>query len=176
MDPKKVIINGVEYNNLDQVPEALRGLFADADRNGVPDILEGKIGSLNWMEIAKQTGKAIAGQMGNPQVVSTQTFMVEGKSYSNINEIPEPKRGEVIAKMEKLGQAYSGWGNQAASGRSGFAVGSRSSDVQDILHNAYPSYEVQGSGMGKFFLGALAVFFVVAIAAAFVYFFILPQG
>ena len=174
MEPKKVIINGIEYSNLEQIPEALRGLFADADRNGIPDILEGKAGNINWMDIAKQTGKAIVGQMQNPTVVSTQNFVVDGQSYSNLMDIPEPKRTEVIEKMKKLGQAYSGWTSQAG-GASGFAVGAGTNLGNRALDNAYPAYEVQSSGIGKFFLGALAVLFLVAIAAAVVYFFILPQ-
>lgn len=38
---QKYIINGKEYNSLDEMPEDLRILFEDKNKDGIPDILEG---------------------------------------------------------------------------------------------------------------------------------------
>lgn len=178
MDPKKIIVNGVEYKNLNDVPEALRALFADADGNGVPDLLEGKIGNINWMDFANRA-KQQAAAMGGPQVISTQTFVVEGRTYASLDAIPEPKRSEVIEKMKKLGQSYEGWTSSGPNPLDAFGAASRKNfgkqDLGRFGAAAYPDYETRGSGTGKFILAVFVVFVVLAIAAGVFFLFVMPQ-
>lgn len=37
---KKILVNGKEFNSLEEVPETLRHLLADQNQNGIPDVME----------------------------------------------------------------------------------------------------------------------------------------
>ncbi len=160
MEPKKIIVNGVEYGSLEQVPEALRHIFADQDKNGVPDILEGKIGNINWVDMFKQA----ASSGGQPFV--TQNFVVDGKTYSNLNEVPEPKRSEIIEKMKKLDKGWEGFGAGP--------VGPAAARINPTVFET----PMAGTSSDKVFkiLIALVGALVLAVAIGlFVYFAVLPQ-
>lgn len=77
-DSIRIEINGVEYRSLDDVPDELRaqvaGILADADGDGVPDIVQGPDAALSVSSTREET------------------FIVDGVAYSSIDEIPEPHR------------------------------------------------------------------------------------
>ena len=72
--PKKIFANGKEYPNLASLPDTLRKLFQDADKNGIPDLLEGKIGGLNIFNLLSKP---------NPS-----PFMVKGNAYQAFEDLP----------------------------------------------------------------------------------------
>ena len=74
---KKIIINGREYNGIDEVPELMRHFLKDENKNGMPDIAE----------------KAI--QEG---VQNSNTTPVNEESLQNLS--PEEK-AKIIQMMEK---------------------------------------------------------------------------
>jgi hypothetical protein len=76
----KINFNGKEYNNLDEMPPDARrayeeamgqfsNMFADADRDGLPDIFENV-------------------QSKNVQVFSTSKIIFDGKEYNNADDMP----------------------------------------------------------------------------------------
>ncbi len=75
----KIIFNGREYASVDEMPadvrrayEQLQAVFADADRDGTPDILEG-IGAVNI------------------QTVTTK-IVFNGQEYTSVDEMPAEVR------------------------------------------------------------------------------------
>jgi hypothetical protein len=80
----KIIFNGKEYNNLDEMPpdarrayEAAMGqfndMFADSDRDGLPDIFENIPSS-------------------SVQVFSTSKIFFDGKEYNSVEDMPAEAR------------------------------------------------------------------------------------
>jgi hypothetical protein len=93
----KIMVNGKEYDSVDDMPAEVRsvyqsmsGMLADADHNGVPDILEGK---------------------GNPAAVVTAhlNFHIvhDGKVYTNVSELPPDLQEKYEKAIEKLHGANS---------------------------------------------------------------------
>jgi len=85
----KIIFNGQEYTNVGEMPAEVRkayeqamGVFADKDRDGTPDILEG-IG-----------GATI-------QAVHT-TIVANGQAYSSVEEMPADVRQQYEQAMGKF--------------------------------------------------------------------------
>lgn len=86
---KKIIVNGKEYSSLGEVSTDLQDLLKDDNKNGLPDFVE------NMMNVAKDSH-------GNHVATATQ-FIVKGKSYKSINEMPPEVRQEVEEKLKKMG-------------------------------------------------------------------------
>src|SRR5205085_2796125 len=91
----KIIFNGQAYNSLDEMPADARqayqqamGLLADADQNGIPDILEGGASSANIVMTTGQT-----------QIVH------DGKVYSSVDELPPEVREKYQKAMQALADA-----------------------------------------------------------------------
>jgi hypothetical protein len=86
----KIIFNGQEYDSLEAMPAEVRqlyqmaaGLLADRDQNGVPDIFEGS-------EAAPTT------------VVQSTQFIVDGKVYTSLDELPAEARQKYEQAMGRL--------------------------------------------------------------------------
>src|SRR6266498_3909586 len=82
--------NGKTYNSLDDMPpdvraqyEAVSNVFADKNQNGVPDIMENLMG---------------AGAIR----MQTNTIIYDGKTYTNVNDLPPEVRAKYEAAMGKL--------------------------------------------------------------------------
>lgn len=95
----QIIVNGIAYSSMDEMPLEIRqayeqamGIFADNNKNGIPDILEGEFGRKN--PNSKIT----------PIVVNSANIIVDGKIYSNANELPPEARQKYEQAMAKLGQ------------------------------------------------------------------------
>ena len=80
----KIVINGHEYDGLDQMPPNVRqqylqlvGSLGDADRNGVPDVLEGP---------------------GSSNVVVNTSIIYNGREYKDRSELPADVR-EILERM-----------------------------------------------------------------------------
>jgi hypothetical protein len=85
------IVNGKTYNSIDEMPpdvrmqfESVSNLFADKDRNRIPDIMD------NLMPAAKST------------VVQTNTIVFDGKTYNSLDELPPEARAAYEKAIEKL--------------------------------------------------------------------------
>lgn len=73
----------------DQARKQLYEIFRDADGNGIPDILEGKL-----------RGEDIR----NLVTSQTNTFkvIVDGKEYANFNELPSDKQQQIERSLDQL--------------------------------------------------------------------------
>jgi hypothetical protein len=96
----QIIVNGVAYSSMDEMPLEIRqayeqamGIFADNNKNGMPDILEGGSGELN--SNIKIT----------PIAVNSANIIVDGKIYSNATELPPEARQKYEQAMAKLRQS-----------------------------------------------------------------------
>ena len=112
MNPGKIVIDGKTYNSVDEMPEdvrrsyedAMRGLnstppagidpmqalnnvFADANQNGMPDILE------------NQQGMIGSGGM---------KFVVDGKTYNSLEELPPDARAKYEQAMGSMDKNRNG--------------------------------------------------------------------
>lgn len=108
---KKILFNGKEYDSPDEMPpdarqayEAAMGqfndMFADPDRDGVPDIFE----------------NLTPGHAQNVQVFTTSNVIVDGKAYDSLADLPsevqqkfqaafeDKNRDGIPDAFEKLGQ------------------------------------------------------------------------
>ncbi len=106
MEPK-ILINGKEINDLNELPESVRNLLADGNNNQIPDIAENpfamfsKLGDIkhltqNMGPILQQLQGLQGGKMPQQQI----TF--NGKEYKNWNEIPESEKQAIKAKFQQM--------------------------------------------------------------------------
>ena len=82
--PLKIVINGREYNGVDQMPPDVRqqylqlvGTLGDADGNGVPDVLE---------------------RPGSSSVEVNTSIIYNGREYKDRSELPAEVR-EILERM-----------------------------------------------------------------------------
>jgi hypothetical protein len=113
MNPKRIVIDGKTYNSVDEMPEdvrrkyeeAMRGfqefspqnisgaiedvknIFADKDRNGIPDVLE-----------------------GNPVInlAGGMKFVVDGQTYNSMDELPPEARAKYEQAMGSMDKNRNG--------------------------------------------------------------------
>jgi len=166
MNAKKVIINGIEYPSFENAPQMVKDVFADKNGNGMPDVFEGKAGmpNVNLSDLAKQVGSAVQ---------TMQSFVVNGQSYSQIEQIPEPYRSQVKEKMKAVSGMFGGIPNAAPAG---FNQAPTSPMTPANLWSQDPMATRSGGlSVGKFALAAIAVFLVIAAVAAVVFFAVLPE-
>lgn len=85
-----VIINGVTYNSIEEMPpdvraqyEAPGSLLADKNQNGMPDVVEG----------AMQSGAT---------VIQTSAIVYEGKTYARPDDLPPEARAKYDRAMAQL--------------------------------------------------------------------------
>ena len=98
----KFVVNGKEYDRIEDMPaevrskyQALSGLLADADHNGIPDIMDGK------------------GIGANISALNMAVNIVhDGKVYTSVSDLPP----ELRAKYDKAMQALGGAGGSGVAG------------------------------------------------------------
>jgi hypothetical protein len=95
----EIIVNGKMYTSVDEMPPEIRqayeqamSVLADKNQNGVPDILEGVMATDG---INVQT---------TPITISSSQFIVDGKTYSSVDELPPEARAKYEQAMAKLGK------------------------------------------------------------------------
>jgi hypothetical protein len=76
----KYTVNGKEYSSLAEMPEEFRSLFADQNRNGIPDTVE-SIGSGVF-------GKTFQGKLEMLNDNGRMTYVVNGKAFENVADLP----------------------------------------------------------------------------------------
>jgi hypothetical protein len=92
-----IVVNGKSYSNLDEMPPDVRqsyeqtmGLLADKNQNGMPDIFEGMTGAGDI-------------QVQNVTTVGSTQFVVEGKVYSSVDELPPEARQKYEQALAQIG-------------------------------------------------------------------------
>ena len=86
----KIVINGVEYSRIEDVPPEFRSLLEDRDGSGLPDALERGLRG-------KSPGTAAPIPDGAREIsFSTEKrkeeFCVDGRKYDRLEDVPEPAR------------------------------------------------------------------------------------
>ncbi len=96
-----IVVNGKSYSSLDEMPPEVRqeyeqamGMLADKDQDGLPDVFEGMLGAGN---VNVQT----------PTVVGSTQFVVDGKVYSSVDELPLDARQKYDRALGKMGPLMS---------------------------------------------------------------------
>ncbi len=88
---QSITVNGVTYKSLDDVPEPersqVRGLLADEDGDGIPDIVQGRHPELGGDTVASVT-------------IETSEFVVDGVTYDSLDDVPEPQRSLIHRELE----------------------------------------------------------------------------
>ncbi len=94
----KIVVNGKSYDSMDEMPADIRAAYQkalevlhDADKNGIPDFLEGK-------SMPDASGIPI-----NVDVRSGSQIVMGGNVYSSVNELPPEARVKFDQAMAKLG-------------------------------------------------------------------------
>jgi hypothetical protein len=113
----KIVVNNTSYNNIEEMPPEVRqayeramGILADKNGNGMPDILEGALPAGN---IAVRVASKL-----------DTCFVVDGKVYMSVDELPPEARQKYDHAMVSAGQAL-GDANQ--------------NGVPDILEGMFPA-------------------------------------
>jgi hypothetical protein len=79
--PSRIVINGREYDSPDDMPPRVRAVYerlmADADGNGVPDLIDD----------ARRDDPG-----ADSAFVSHESFVIDGKTYRSLDEIPPELR------------------------------------------------------------------------------------
>ncbi len=76
----------------------LHEIFRDADGNGIPDILEGKLRGEDLRNLVSSQS-------------NTVKVFVGGKEYSNLNELPSDKRQQIEHSLDQLARISTQAGN-----------------------------------------------------------------
>lgn len=92
----KIIFNGKSYDSADEMPadarkayEAVMGVMADRNENGMPDMLEGLPGT-------------------GPQSIGSMQIIFEGKGYSSPDDLPAEAHARYEKAMGRLDQDRDG--------------------------------------------------------------------
>jgi hypothetical protein len=95
----KITYNGKTYNSINDLPPEARKIFEDKDGNNVPDVFEG------LLESAKEF-------RGSAEMTSS-AYVVDGKTYNSLDEVPAEQREMIKEKFRKLEQSgLKPYGNQ----------------------------------------------------------------
>lgn len=94
----KIVVNGKSYNSVDEMPAEIRAAYQkalevlhDADKNGIPDFLEGKA-QPNVSDIPI-----------NVDVQSGSRIVMGDNVYSSVDQLPPDARMKFDQAMAKLG-------------------------------------------------------------------------
>jgi hypothetical protein len=95
--PAKIVINGQEYDSVEEMPpearaayEQLLAAFADADQNGMPDMVEEVLSNMPAMLGASLKAAAL------------NVIHYNGQTYNNLDEMPPEARAAYEKAMSKL--------------------------------------------------------------------------
>lgn len=159
-----IIFNGKTYNSVEEMPaleqqafEQLSSMFVDKNGNGIPDFLEGDLAS-------------------NIITAVTSNVNINGKTYNNVNELPDDMRQRVqgaFEKMAELGLVTKTSSPMIAQVSSVKVAPKPQAISQPIVSQEYPStiQEVSGPSILQWALGGIVLFFCVVIAALGVFYF-----
>ena len=159
-----IIFNGKTYNSVEEMPalerqafEQLSSMFVDKNGNGIPDFLEGDLAS-------------------NVITAFTSNVNINGKTYNNVNELPDDMRQRVqgaFEKMAELGLVTKTSSPMIAQVNSVQVTPKPQAISQPIVSQEYPSaiQEASCPSILQWALAGIVLFFCVVIAALGVFYF-----
>ncbi len=84
-DNRKIVLNGKEIANLEDIPEPFRKFLIDENKNGIPDAVEGIF-------------KLAVSSLKNPG----QPVVVDARGEGFLDQIPPESRQQVVNALERL--------------------------------------------------------------------------
>lgn len=157
--------NGKTYSSIEEMPalerqafEQLSNILVDKNGNGIPDFLEGDL-------------------VSNVISAYSSNFNLDGKTYTNINELPDDVRNQVQSAFEKiseLGIATKTSSPMMTQINSVQVTRKPQVTSQPVVSQEYPSAIQEGSGSStlQWALAGIILFFCVIIATLGVFYFI----
>lgn len=95
----KITYNGKTYNSINELPPEARRIFEDKDGNNTPDVFDGLLDS--------------AKEFKGTAEMTNSTYVVDGKTYNNLDEVPADKREMIKEKLSRLeGSGLKPFGNK----------------------------------------------------------------
>jgi len=91
-DAPKIVIDGKEYEGLEQLPEELKRALKDQDGNGIPDLFEGKFSFSDIKNLMSYAWK-------NPGALQVK---VQGQTVTNLDQLPPEAKAKMQAAMQRL--------------------------------------------------------------------------
>lgn len=147
----QIIFNGKTYNSAEEMPanerqayESMFKIFKDENGNGIPDFLEG--------DVAK-----------NVMTAFTSNVVYNGKTYTNMNELPADARQKLNDAMGKLNQMGIVTNIPAGQGKQDFEPAFKSS--QPLIPQE-PAIQEGGGRNWIVIVGFLAAVLVCAVGIA----------
>ena len=96
----QIVVNGKLYSSLDEMPPDIRqtyeqtlGMLADRNQNGVPDIVEGALGTAGCFDV-----------QATPILINRTQISVDGKMVSSVDDLSLEAREKYEQALTKLGQ------------------------------------------------------------------------
>ena len=150
-----IIFNGKTYNDINDMPaderqayDQMSGIFADKDGNGIPDFMEGNI-AMSVMN------------------ASASGFVVNGKTYASLDEMPEDMRTKMRSAFDALASA-------GLVSKSTFVQMTEAKTIPRSQPTPQPSAVIEEERGGKTFTlilgGMVLCSALAAVAMAFYYF------
>ena len=105
MNQKRIVIDGMTYNSVDEMPEEIRQKYLAAMRNldknndGTPDMLE-NMDALFGDKDKDGMPDSLAGLVAN--VVKATRIVADGKEYNSLEELPPEVRAKLSQAMGKF--------------------------------------------------------------------------
>jgi len=161
----RIVFNGKTYNSVEEMPanerrafDQLSAMFVDKNGNGIPDFLEGDM-------------------VQNVITAYTSSLNINGKNFENLNELPDDVRSRVqgaFEKMAELGIVTKTTSPMVMQVNSAQMTQTPQAASQTLVLQETKSaiQEDSGSNTLVLALGAIAIFFCLAIAALAVFYFI----
>lgn len=137
----KINFNGKEYSSLNDIPDEFKVMFKDENKNGIPDFVEGLLNSSALGSI-------------KPSIANFNSFLYNGKQYSDIDQLPTEAKELVTKGLRKLNK--SGFEIMMPGGK---PTGTASENSRQLKEEAQQGL----SPTFKFRLIMTVIFFVLAI-------------
>ena len=87
----KITYNGKVYNSINDLPPEARMILEDKDGNNIPDVFDGLLDS--------------AKEFKDFTNITASTYVVDGKTYNSLDDIPADKLEMIMEKLGKLSEA-----------------------------------------------------------------------
>lgn len=116
MNQRFIVIDGKTYKSVEEMPPDIRAKYEEAmrnldkDRNGVPDMLEGKnpLEDKNQDSIPDAFEGLVASQGSAPTVISSSKLIVNGQVYNGLDQLPPDVRAKYEQAMGAMDKNRNG--------------------------------------------------------------------
>ena len=140
-----IVVNGKEYRDSSEIPDEYKVIFKDENKNGIPDMLEGILGSFD-----PKNHKNIDAQFS--------TLFYKGKTYKDSSELP-PEARKILEKglsgLDKTGLKIAPGVYDASASEKEAMTDQVPQGLRNEVSDLNPNF--------KFRLVMTAIFFVLAV-------------